>query len=81
MERRDKKCKQCGVIKELSEFYPKEKSVASVDSRCKQCVLQSKKFKYQKNKLLKNNPFYLIEGNETELSEDIVLYFIEMLNG
>ena len=81
MERRDKKCKQCGVVKELSEFYPKKKSVGGVDSRCKKCVLQSKKRKYQKKKLLKNNPFYLIEDNKTEISEDIVLYFIETLNG
>ena len=45
-----KKCSKCGLPKSLDLFYPKKKGLYGVDSRCKECVLLSKKLRYEKSK-------------------------------
>lgn len=70
----EKRCVCCNKSKDLSCFYTKGNGYLRVDSKCKKCVLQSKKKHYKKLKRARLGVIEVTDDNGTIPEEAVYLF-------
>lgn len=74
-----KKCSKCGLPKSLDLFYPKKRGLYGVDSKCKQCVLQTKQEQYKRLKRAKKRVVEITEESEPNLSSESISLMLKYI--
>lgn len=75
-----KNCTKCRKSLPLLYYYKKKGGANGVDSKCKNCVLKSKKQSYQSKKAIQNNTIISINDPVFAPTDELVLTFLRNIN-
>lgn len=75
---RPKSCSSCKLEKAISSFHKKAGGLHGVDSKCKQCVSQSKRKYYNKKRRAKKGVIEIIDDS-VGLPENALSLFAKLL--